>query len=214
LSAPTHVEAGQLFTVTLNLSGTGVVRGVSAQLTWDPAIATPRDAVAGAMLSAAGGMMYTPKPGRVDAVTTTGVLAGQGAIATMTFQAIASGNPAIAFGRVMARDGRNQPVDLGQGLLGDARPTVTAFGPIAPNPLSDQAMMSFTLSTDGPVDLSLFSVDGRRVANLVHETRAAGVYRVPWDGRSTSGTRLPQGLYYARLVTPQGRFTRTVIVVR
>jgi Domain of unknown function (DUF4082)/Bacterial Ig-like domain/Cohesin domain len=217
VTAPAHVEAGDQFTATLQMSGTGAVRGLSAQLVWDPAIVTPQSAVAGAMLSAAGGMMYSPKPGRVDAVTTGsrfGGLTGDGVVATVTFRANASGNPAIAFGRVDARDGRNQPVDMGQGLGTSTRPATTAFGPIVPNPVSDQAMMSFTLSTDGPVELSLYSVDGRRVANLIHETRAAGVYHVPWDGRSVTGGRLPQGLYYARLVTPQGRFTRSVIVVR
>jgi hypothetical protein len=215
VTAPTQVQAGELFPVTLNLSGTGAVRGLSAQLVWDAAVATPQGATPGAMLSDAGGLMYSPKPGRVDGATTGSFgLTGEGVFATVMFRANASGNPVVALGHVDARDGRNQPVDVGQGLPVTTRPATTAFGPIVPNPVSDQAMMSFTLAADGPVDLSLFSVDGRRVASLVHETRPAGVYHVPWDGRSTSGGRLPQGLYYARLVTPQGRFTRSIIVVR
>ncbi|MFI5370519.1 MAG: DUF4082 domain-containing protein [Candidatus Eisenbacteria bacterium] len=216
VSAPSHVEAGQEFAVTLSMTGSGAVRGVSAQLGWDPAVVEPMDATAGPMLGGTDGLLYSPKPGRVDAVSLggrLGGLTGQGVLATITFRARTSGNPAIVLAHVDARDGQNKPVDLGP-IHPPTLPTTTLFDAIAPNPVAGQTTMSFSLAAQGPVDLSLFSVDGRRVATLVHDERAAGVYHVPWDGRSTTGGRVPQGLYYARLVTPQGRFTRTLIVLR
>jgi hypothetical protein len=216
VSAPSHVQAGEVFSVTLNMTGSGSVRGVSAQLGWDPSVAEPQETTAGPMLGGTDGMLYSPRPGRVDAVSLgsrLGGLAGQGVLATVTFRALTSGNPAIALAHVDARDGQNKPVDLGP-IRPPTLPTTTMFDAIAPNPVAGQTTMSFSLATDGPVDLSLFSVDGRRVATLVHDARAAGVYHVPWDGRTTTGGRIPQGLYFARLVTPQGRFTRTLIVLR
>jgi hypothetical protein len=75
-------------------------------------------------------------------------------------------------------------------------------------------VLSFSLARDGPVDLSIYGVDGRRIASPVHGMRAAGVYRVDWDGAATSGARVAPGMYYVRLTTAQGRQTRTMIVLR
>jgi hypothetical protein len=57
-------------------------------------------------------------------------------------------------------------------------------------------------------------IDGRKVATLVNEAREPGQYQVNWDGRDGTGQPVRPGMYYARLVTPEGRFTRTLVLMR
>ena len=44
--------------------------------------------------------------------------------------------------------------------------------------------------------------------------RPAGRYRATWNGQDTAGRPVAAGLYFARLSTAQGRFTRTLAVLR
>jgi len=55
----------------------------------------------------------------------------------------------------------------------------------------------------------VYGVDGRKVATLASGVQEAGSYRLTWDG---AGAR--PGLYYARLTTPEGKFTRTLVLTR
>jgi len=50
------------------------------------------------------------------------------------------------------------------------------------------------------VDATIVNVAGRPVRQLVAAQQAqAGVNRLHWDGRGTSGTRVPAGRYIVRL---------------
>jgi hypothetical protein len=52
----------------------------------------------------------------------------------------------------------------------------------------------------GPVSLSIVDAAGRRVASLVHgDVRNAG--HLQWDGRTSSGSALPAGVYFVRLTS-------------
>ena len=94
------------------------------------------------------------------------------------------------------------------------RTFVTAFAPAMPNPFGRTTMFAFSLAKAGRTDLEVFSVDGRRVRTMVSGTQAAGEHRVEWNGTDDSGRPLAAGVYYARLVTPQGSFTRVVTYLR
>lgn len=63
-----------------------------------------------------------------------------------------------------------------------------------PNPFNPTTEIEFDLAERGAVSLHIFDVLGRNVATLVNETRAAGSYRVTFDGSGLS-----TGLYFARL---------------
>ena len=93
-------------------------------------------------------------------------------------------------------------------------PTKTWFSAPAPNPFSRKTTLSFALARGGAVELGVYGIDGRKVAMLVAESREAGQYQVNWDGRDSGGQALRPGMYYARLTTPEGRFTRTLVLMR
>ncbi len=61
--------------------------------------------------------------------------------------------------------------------------------------------------------LTVYDVDGRRVATLVDGSLGAGVQSARWDGLSASGSRVPAGVYLARL-EEGGRNAAAKLVVR
>jgi hypothetical protein len=217
LEAPSQVRAGQTFDVRVQMEGAGRLQGVSVQLDWDPAIARPLAMTSGGWLEGQSGVVYSGRPGRADAALlgkrSTGI-AGSGTLAVFSFRALADGEPALALASVQARDGSNRPVPLDGAIAAPQLPTVTAFDRVAPNPFSDRASVRFSLAQDGPVDVSIYSVDGRRVRTLVRGALPAGTHTFDWDRNDDQGNRMEPGLYLVRLTTGQGRFTRKLTMIR
>jgi hypothetical protein len=71
-----------------------------------------------------------------------------------------------------------------------------------PNPFARASRFSFTLARPGPVSVRVFAVDGRQTTTLLDGPRAAGAHTVGWDGRDGHGARVPAGVYFVQVVTP------------
>jgi len=209
LEAPARVAAGQEFDVSLRLSGTGGLKGLSAQLGWDAAVCQAGRVEPGPLATAQGVTVLSTGAGGVDAAALGAGrgIGGEGVLAVVRFRALAAGTPRLTLASVDARDATNRQVALGASVPSQA-PATTTFAPPAPNPSSGTTLLSLGLATEDRVELTIYSVDGRRVATLVDGVRAPGWYDVAWDG---AGARA--GLYFARLVTSQGCFTRTLVRV-
>ncbi len=78
-------------------------------------------------------------------------------------------------------------------------PPVAFLSQNHPNPFNPQTGIEFGLHEAGRVTLRVYSPAGRMVRTLVNESRPAGTYSVPWDGRDDRGRNLPSGVYVARL---------------
>jgi hypothetical protein len=216
LESPTKVAAGETFAVTLRVRCAGDLQGVSTQLGWDRTVAEPIGVDAGGLITARNGVVFSAQPGNVDcAVLGAGRgIAGEGALATLTFRALANGDPKVGLAKAEARNASNQPVALGTVGRPEQTRAVTQLMPAMPNPFNRSAVLSFSLAIAGPAELSVYSVDGRRVRVLASGTLNAGVYRLTWDGTDERGVGVKVGMYYARLSTAEGRFTRTVVLVK
>jgi hypothetical protein len=143
-------------------------------------------------------------------------MTGTGQLATVTFKVIANGDPKIRIEAVDARDTHNQPVKVNASreVLAPELPKVTMLQMSMPNPFRETAMLAFSLAQRGAVDLSIYSVDGRRVRTLVSGSQAPGYYRFVWDGRDDGGNAMSAGVFYARFVAGQARFTRKMTYLR
>lgn len=83
-----------------------------------------------------------------------------------------------------------------------------------PNPFHATTTMRLQLEQEGPVELAIFDMSGRRVATLLDEVVAAGTHQVGWDGREEAGSRLANGIYFIRLVQGDSVSTRKVALAR
>src|SRR5262249_31010726 len=216
LVGPGHVSIGDAVTAKLSLQSAGSLSAVSAQLSWDPTVVEPTATAAGAWLLGQGGLALSPLPGGVDAAALAQPVSGKGLLATVSFRVLAAGDPHIQLVRADGRDASNQnvPVSLAQAPGESTTPSVTQLAPAVPNPAAQSMAFAFSLARGGAVDLSVYTVRGRLVKTLVHETRDPGSYQVTWNGVDESGQRLAAGTYYLRLVTPQGQFARTLTLLK
>jgi len=93
---------------------------------------------------------------------------------------------------------------------------VNALAPARPNPFRGETTLDYALSKEGPVDLVVFDLNGRRVRTLVAGTRPAGPGAARWDGTGDDGRPAAAGVYFVRLVTTRGEgpITRKVMLAR
>jgi len=78
-----------------------------------------------------------------------------------------------------------------------------------PNPSTGFAVIAFSLPAEGPVELAVYDLAGRRVTTLVSGELAAGRHEVILDA-----TTLTTGVYLYRLTAEEGTLTRRMVVSR
>lgn len=78
-----------------------------------------------------------------------------------------------------------------------------------PNPFNPSTTIRFTLSEQSKVRLSVYDMLGRTVRVLLDETLDTGRHKVNFDADA-----LPSGTYLYRLETPEGSFTRTMLLLK
>ncbi len=80
------------------------------------------------------------------------------------------------------------------------------------NPSSGPRTFSFALTAPTKVDLSIYDVQGRRVAQVYAGQLGSGRHALPWNGTATRGERLGRGVYFSRLTA--GEQTRVAKLVQ
>jgi len=84
-------------------------------------------------------------------------------------------------------------------VSGTNTPLVFNLSANYPNPFNPMTKISFSLPTSQMFELAVYSLDGRRVATLLSETRGAGAHEVVWMGRDDAGRAAASGTYFYRL---------------
>ncbi len=78
-----------------------------------------------------------------------------------------------------------------------------------PNPFNPTTNLEFTIPKSGFVSLKVYDVLGKEVKTLVNETRAAGIYKIKFDGNNLSS-----GLYFYRLESAEFVDIKRMILVK
>jgi hypothetical protein len=83
----------------------------------------------------------------------------------------------------------------------------------APNPARGALFVTFDLSADESVELTLFDVGGREVRALTKAAFPAGRHAVPWDGLDNAGKPAAPGVYLARLKGTHTKATHHLVLM-
>jgi len=83
-----------------------------------------------------------------------------------------------------------------------------------PNPFNPATEIEFTIPSSSSVELTVYNVLGQRLAVLVDSYRAAGAYRVTWDGSDLTGARAASGVYFYRLRVGSFSQTRKMMLLK
>lgn len=94
------------------------------------------------------------------------------------------------------------------------RSHATALRAPQPNPSRGPMQIRYTLAHDGPTELAVFDLLGRRVRALVQSHGDAGDQLTVWDGRDDQGDRARPGVYLIRLRTGREQYTQRALLTR
>ena len=101
--------------------------------------------------------------------------------------------------------------------LSEAFPRETALLANYPNPFNPETWIPYELSKPAVVNISIHSVDGQLVRELVLGHLPAGIYHnksraVYWDGRNDFGESVASGIYFYTLSAADFTATRKMII--
>jgi FlgD Ig-like domain len=104
-------------------------------------------------------------------------------------------NEGIGIGRVCGLDKESLSGSaVEESGIGSAKGVIMA----RPNPFVADTRLSYTLDTDAQVEINVFDLAGRKVANLASGLQSAGQHQTSWNGRNTDGARVKAGVYFVR----------------
>jgi hypothetical protein len=96
-------------------------------------------------------------------------------------------------------------VDVGEG--GEGAPRINKINGNFPNPFNPQTAIRFTSAQAGKSEIRIFSVGGQLVRTL-HANVTQGPNEVRWNGKKGDGTPLASGVYFYKIVFPNGESFR------
>jgi hypothetical protein len=83
-----------------------------------------------------------------------------------------------------------------------------------PNPSRGSTRLCFELAEASHVELQIFDIAGRCVAELTRGEFAAGKHRLGWDGRDGEGRDVPAGIYFVRVKAARETAVRKLVLAR
>jgi hypothetical protein len=95
----------------------------------------------------------------------------------------------------------------------------SGVGPVAafdiyPNPFRGSASIGFSLTTGGPVTISVFDMSGRLVKTICDgQSFPAGENSLQWNGSTDSGAPLSAGVYFCRLSASGAEATNRMVLI-
>ena len=98
--------------------------------------------------------------------------------------------------------------------VAETETAISGLAPNFPNPFNSATLITYHLSSPGPVQLVIYNVLGQPVRTLVNESQAAGSYQIRWDVLDQRGVSLSTGIYIARLSYPGGVQTQRLLYLK
>ena len=93
-------------------------------------------------------------------------------------------------------------------------PAAFALAPNYPNPFNPSTTISYRLAREEMVVLSVWSMAGQLVRELVHRTQPAGRYSVEWDGRDEAGNSVANGVYLYEIRAGSFQSARKMVLMK
>ena len=115
--------------------------------------------------------------------------------------------------RLIASERRTNPV-LDENPAAPVVPTSYALYQNYPNPFNPSTDIRFDLPEAIRVELKIFNILGQEVVTLVDDVRAAGAYRVLWDGKNAAGLNAASGVYVYQIKTPNFQDAKKMVMIK
>lgn len=93
-------------------------------------------------------------------------------------------------------------------------PDEYSLGQNYPNPFNPTTVIEYSLKSPTHVRLEIFDITGRLVTVLETGEQSAGHHTRIWDGTDAENRPVASGIYFYRLVTPEFRMARKMVLMK
>jgi|GEM_PF-364698 len=100
------------------------------------------------------------------------------------------------------------------GNAGNEIPEATRLRQNYPNPFNPETSIIYELAKAGNVTLEVYNIKGQMVRRLVNRFKAAGSFKVVWDGRDEDDQVVSSGVYIYRLKTEREIYSRRMLLLK
>lgn len=84
-----------------------------------------------------------------------------------------------------------------------------------PNPFNSKVIILLNMIKGGETEIGIYDINGRLVKTIFKRGNLEkGTHKFTWDATDASGKAVSSGLYFAVAGTPQGKFTKTLTLIR
>jgi len=83
-----------------------------------------------------------------------------------------------------------------------------------PNPFNPSTTISFSVPSEGHVQINVYDITGRLITTLVDRNMSEGYHHVVWDGKDISGLDVSAGLYIYNLQAEGVSMTRKMVLMK
>lgn len=83
-----------------------------------------------------------------------------------------------------------------------------------PNPFNANTAITYNLDNESSVDLAIYDLAGRKVAQLVDDIQGAGNHQVVWNGHDMNEREVSTGIYFYRLEASGQTQTRRMVLLK
>ena len=83
-----------------------------------------------------------------------------------------------------------------------------------PNPFNPVTTISYSLSKESEISLTIYTIKGQKVKELIKGTQPAGSYNVTWDGKDETGKAVGSGIYFYKLRTKDKELTKKMLLLK
>jgi hypothetical protein len=106
------------------------------------------------------------------------------------------------YGNGLSTFGLSREIKLGQ-------PTSYGISKSYPNPFNPVTSFEYTIEEDGMVNVAVYDISGRMVAELADSYRSAGTYPVTWDANDLSS-----GVYMIHMISGDFSTMQKVMLIK
>lgn len=85
---------------------------------------------------------------------------------------------------------------------------------VFPTISTKSVQINFTVNKAIHTEVSIFSITGRKIATLLSENLKKGKHTILWKGTTTSGERVPSGIYFIKAQMGEKTETKKVSILR
>ncbi len=83
-----------------------------------------------------------------------------------------------------------------------------------PNPFNSTTTLKFEIFENSRINLTIYTISGKKIVKLLDETRPPGNYSLSWDGTNQNGTPVSSGIYLTVLKSQHSQQTIKMLHIR